>query len=212
MATLGTMKTRIADELARTDLTTQIAAAISSAIETYDRKRTIWNETTGTFTTASGTEYYSSSNFSPLNNGITEIDGMFITIGTSRYQLTKRTMDEIEGWAQGTSAAGDPTDYCWYKQNFRLWPVPNATRTITVAYVAKLGTPASDGASNAWTTEAEQLIRTVAKIDLMENVIRGDAELGEADRLRRRAQELWRDMVVEMNRLKSSGRIVASYI
>ena len=37
MATLAVMKARIADELARTDLTSQIALAIQSAIDFYEQ-------------------------------------------------------------------------------------------------------------------------------------------------------------------------------
>ena len=55
MATLGTMKTRIANELARADLTSELAGAITSAIAHYERRRWWFLESESTFTTTPST-------------------------------------------------------------------------------------------------------------------------------------------------------------
>ncbi len=62
-------------------------------------------------------------------------------------------------YTAGTIFSGYPSDYAIYKQQVRLYPVPNGTYTATMSYVQKLGIPASDGASNAWTSDCEPMIR-----------------------------------------------------
>lgn len=171
MATLGTMKARIADELARANLTSQIALAIASAIDFYEDQRFWFNETRGSFSTVAAQEWYSSTDWTALPC-VLDFDSVRITVSTQPYALTKRTFDWMENASSGTSTTGDPTDYCFYGQEIRLYPVPSAVRTISVAYVKAFAALTGDTDSNAWTTEAEELIRLHAKIDLMVNVIR----------------------------------------
>ena len=76
-------------------------------------------------------------------------------------------------------------------------------------FVATLGIPAADGDSNAWTTEAEELIRLRAKADLFENVIRDYAE---ADRMRAREMEVLMSMNSLNNARTASGFVVAEYL
>jgi hypothetical protein len=59
-----------------------------------------------------------------------------------------------------------PDYFAYYKQNIRLYPIPDAVYTMTMAYVYKLTALSSGSDSNAWTTDAEELIRCRAKADL----------------------------------------------
>lgn len=211
MATLSTMKSRIADELARSDLTSQIAAAITSAIAFYEGRRFWWNETTANLTTSASQEWYSSADFADMPY-IAEFDSVRLTVSGRPYPLIRRTYEEIEWLSAGTATNGDPTDYVYYAQQLRLYPVPNQARVLSLSYVKKLTALSSDSDTNAWTTEAEELIRTHAKVDLLENIIRSADAFQEADRLRRREAEILGRLDQETAQRVSSRGIVPSYL
>ncbi len=208
MATLGTMKTRIADEIARADLTSQIAAAILSAIEFYDRRRFWFNETEATFNTIAGTDAYAAADAAFLATLI-EDDSMTVTVSGSKEPMRKISFAEMQRYRIDLVQSGPPTHYAYYRQRLYLHPVPDAAYPIIVFHTAMLGIPANDGASNAWTTEAEELIRLRAKADLFENVIR---EFGEADRLRAREQEALQSLIRFTNGRTATGCVVAEYL
>ncbi len=176
MSTYGTMQARIADDLSgRTDLTTQIQEAIQTAIKFYERRRFYFNEATTTFSTVASQEYYGSSDNADIPN-IIEIDTLKILVNGSTYLLTARDFQFIDDISNSTSSLGDPTDFCYYKQNIRLFPIPSAVRTITMAYVKRLTTLSASGDTNAWMTDGEELIRMRAKRLLFLNVIRSPEE------------------------------------
>ena len=62
MTTLATLKSRIADDISRSDLTTQIANSITDAITYYQNRRFFFNETRSeTFDTVAAQSLYRSS-------------------------------------------------------------------------------------------------------------------------------------------------------
>lgn len=168
MTTLGTMIDRIEDELARSDLTTQIQRAILSAVAYYERRRFYFNEATGTFTTVSGQEYYGSSDLAAIPDMLM-IDAMRLTIGDAYEVINSATFEEIDRRQTGT-ISGDPTLYTYFAEQIRLYPKPSEARTITVAYVKRFAAMSSTTDSNVWTTDAEGLIRSRAKWDLCTHI------------------------------------------
>ena len=170
MSTYGTMQTRIADELARSDLTSQIKLAIQSAIAHYSGKRFWFNEAQATASTSDGTEYYA------VPNDFQSIDSLRITVNGTTYTLESQPwvwMDE----AQSNSAyKGQPIYYAIYAQQFRLYPIPDAVYTLKLSYQKALGSLSADGDTNAWMVEGERLIRMRAKWDLFSNVIRTEPD------------------------------------
>lgn len=213
MTTLSTLKSRIADELARSDLTTQIASAIESAVEFYKRRRFWFNETTGSVTVSDGQEYYGSADAAFLGS-LVEIDTVRLTQGSSYFQLRPLQWGEIDELASGPNVEGTPTHYSFYGQQLRLYPIPNASATLRLAYVQRIDLPASDSGSAVWTMPdyAEELIRTRAKVDLFENVIREDGGYAEANRLRQREMEILAGLLRETNAKGPSGQIKAHYL
>lgn len=207
MATLGTMKTRIADELARTDLTSQIALAIVSAISFYETRRFWFLETDGTFNTIASTDAYTTSTATFLSTLIDD-DSMTATISGDRVPMIKLPFAAIQPMRLNTDPEGPPRFFSFYRSRIYLHPVPDAVYAITVYYLTTLGVPGADGSSNAWTTEAEELIRLHAKVDLMENVIR---DYPEADRLRLREADVLAKLTALSNRRAASGFVVAEY-
>lgn len=171
MSTLGAMADRIEDELARTDLTTQIHKAIRSAVSYYERKAFYFNEAQFTLTTSSSQEYYGLSDNANIPS-VGAIDSVRITVGSTRYTLEKRDFAYIDQISSSTSTVGDPTDYAYYAQQFRFYPVPNAARTIVVSGITKTTTLSATGDTNYWVTEGEELIRSRATWDLYKHVIK----------------------------------------
>lgn len=207
MATLGTMKTRIADEIARADLTSQIALAIASAVQFYETRRFWFLETEGTFNTISGTDAYTTSTATFISTLIDD-DSVTATISGDRTPMVKLPFSAMQPLRLNTDPEGPPKFFSFYRQRMYLHPVPDAAYTITVYYLTTLGVPGADGSSNAWTTEAEELIRLHAKVDLFENVIR---DFAEADRMRAREADVLRRLDALSNRRTAAGMVVAEY-
>lgn len=175
MSDYGTMQARIADELARSDLTTQIQRAIQSAIKTYEREHFYFNEATATFNTVANQEYYGASDLADIAT-LVEIDAVKITVNGRSYPLVARDFGYIDAISTTATYTGDPSDYAYFKQQIRLYPIPNAVRTVTLAFVKRFATLSASGDTNAWMTDAEELVRMRAKADLFVNVIRSPEE------------------------------------
>ena len=173
------MKSRIADELARSDLTSQIAYAITDAIEVYQPERFFFNESRGvTFNTVSGTQDYTAmSGDVSLVKDIYAIDHVHITIGSTVSELDYIYPEEFDLLSDNGAWAGQPYGYTIYNSTIRLLPEPNDAWAVRIAGHIKKAAPASDSeASNVWMTDAERLIRSRAKYELMLHVIRKPEE------------------------------------
>jgi hypothetical protein len=170
MTTLAVMKERIADELARSDLTQPIAYAISDAIAAYQSKRFFFNELReALFDTYPSQEWYDLSD-SPHIPNLMAIDSIRVAIDNNFWELCRKTPEEMEN-TQVSPAEGQPTSYTYYDQQLRLYPVPNDSWEVTVSAHVKLNEPASDTEKyNAWMTDASRLIRARAKLNLARNV------------------------------------------
>lgn len=196
MTTYATMRSRIADEISDSNLTTQINRAILSAIALYERQRFYFNtRVTDTFAFVADQEYYGSAALAAIPNLIA-IDDMYATIGTTRYQILPATFDEIAAMQDGGMTADPPYRYAYHAQQLRMYPIPSAVRTVTMADHYRLTALSADGDSNAWTTDAEELIRCHAKHDLATNVTNDD---GMAARMERRIPTLLAALKRETN-------------
>ena len=204
MPTLGTMKTRIANDLARSNLTSEIADSIDTAIAEYEMERFWFNESRSiTFSTVASQEWYTSSDNSNIPD-LLQIDFVKLTDGTTNYGLKHVPYKELELISDANNSDAQPIWYTMYAQQMRMYPVPDTAYTITVSAHIKLGTPSDDASSNAWTTEAEMLIRSAAKRLLYEDVIHDDAKAARHARQEHRALERLR---AETTRRVGTGRI-----
>lgn len=215
MATLATLRTRIADELARADLTSQISLAVLSAIQFYRDERFTFKETVATFSTVAGQEWYTSATATFLPTMESD-DSVTVTVSGYPYPLRKVTYETMEALSTAGTTRGIPAYYCFYREQMRLYPAPDAVRTMTVSMIGSgstgwdtYGDPLPDNADGGWTTEAEELIRLHAKIDLFENVIR---DFAEADRLKPRLQMVLTQLRGVANKRNGSGQIAAEYL
>ena len=177
-ATLGDMKSRVADELARTDLTTQIANAIQDAIVYYQSERTLFNESRDmTFSTVISQEFYTSADLAQIPT-LMSIDYLILYLGNTVPWIVKRMAPiELEVFNQNGLIKGQPTRYSYYNKQLRLGPVPDAVYSMRLAGQVQQAAPATDTeANNPWMIDAEKLIRCRAKYELHTHYTRNEKQ------------------------------------
>lgn len=174
------MKNRIADDIKRSDLATQIGVAINRAQEHYEKERFFFNEASGTFSTVAGQESYGTSDSVPST--IAEIDEVTLTqTSTNIYPLIKTSFSSIRGLnVGGTTYRGVPIEYAYYLEKFWLYPLPDAVYTVTVYFKKNYTQLSADGDTNDWTEEAEDLIEARARWWIYKRILRNHEDAGEA--------------------------------
>jgi hypothetical protein len=170
MGTLLELKTRIAQDLTRDDLTSQIANAVSDAARLYARERFWFNTTrTMTFNTVVNQTDYGTAALAAIPNFV-RIDALFLPRTQSIYPLDRYEAPDFEVLSGGMSGGGRPTAFTYIDQMIRLWPTPNMIYALRIIGHYKLPLPA-DSDTNAWTDDAEELIRSHAKMLLYTDVL-----------------------------------------
>lgn len=212
------MKDRIADEIARSDLSTQIAVAITDAIATYQKTRLRFNQTfTGSFNTVVGQQYYSTVTDASFSNvaGLQQfyqIDWMLYAIGAANFVVERTDMQRLLLLSQTGTQMGQPYNYAYENETIALYPNPSGVFAVTVSgHVTYIAPAGDDTANNRWMTDGERLIRSRAKFNLAKHVT-GDQQMqaemspyvegGEA-------YEAERELTIEMNRMKRRGMVRA---
>lgn len=178
MTTLATMKERIARELRRTNIDTQIAEAISTAIAQYDGERFYWNESRQTtFSTVVSQEFYTATD---VGAEIWKLDYIELYVDDQPFTLVVEDDPErIERLSMNNTQTGQPRYYSYYGNKLRLYPSPDDVYTVRVGGVLSIAAPATDAETgNVWMTTAEYLIRLRAKYEIAINVLH-DAELAQ---------------------------------
>jgi hypothetical protein len=166
MSGYSDMQTRIADEIARTDLTSQIQLAILSAVRHYAKERWYFTETSTTFSTVASTQTYA------LPSDFKAMERVTLTYpNNSFWDLTYRPFEYIGRITSISTLTGPPQDYAIYSQQLWLYPIPGDVYTITEYYEQEIAS-LSATPDNAWMVDGEELIRSRAKADIYENVIR----------------------------------------
>lgn len=172
MSTLGTMRTRIAREMKRGDILATDASvidAIVSAIGFYENERFFFNEFRDESFSAVASTAYQTLTITPVI-----IDSVKALIGTRDYPLISKTWGELEAIDSG-QFEGYPDYYAWHSDELRLYPPPNDSYTIKVSGVkilTEVSVSATNATSNAWTTDAKDMIRLHAKSVLWRDELR----------------------------------------
>lgn len=171
MAGLATVRARIADDLNRNDLSTQIDTAINRAIEYYESENFWFKDTNASFSLSSSQTTYTSSDGIPTNIG--EIDYVEISINANtQYEVNARSLKWIQDAnPSDTLLTGYPTDYALYDEEFYFYPTPNSAYAVTVFYKQKYDELSSDSASNNFTVEALDLIESRARYWIYTRII-----------------------------------------
>lgn len=161
MTTLTIMQARIANEIDDDDLGDEITSAIQSAIKHHERRRFYFNQKTFTFPTVAAQEYYAAADAADIATFL-EVQTQYLTSGGIRYPINVTSFEAIDESQNGT-VTGRPTNWAFFGQKFRLYPIPDAVYTVTVAGHYRLATITDPALGNAWFDDAEELIRQRAK-------------------------------------------------
>lgn len=190
MSDLGTMKTRIAREIVRDDLSTEIGEAIATAVETWAGQRFWFNEKRFALTTVADQEYYAMSALTladgtalQTGEGLIEIDSFTLTYNNEPYPLHERSQAYLDDQqSPAATYTGQPWAYGIYEDKIRLHPIPDAAYGCVIAGLASLPSLTSDGATNAWMTSGEALIRQQAKLIIYRDITRDPDGVALAER------------------------------
>lgn len=205
MTTYGTMQARVTGELARGDLSAEARDAIISGLAFYKRQRFTWNIARATLTLQPNQEYYQ------LPSDFIEADTVVLrSSGDELDYLEERTHHWTDREKEWDGYRSRPDIFSIQANEMRMYPVPDQSYTAVMTYVyeqADIHASASDSVSNEWMTDAEELIRVHAKVDLLMNVIRGPEAIQEAAVLASREQAVLKQLRKEFKRSQSSGRM-----
>ena len=206
MTTFGTMRDRIADELDRADMTSQIEREIKSAIAFYERKRFWFNEKRIDFATVASREWYTSADDSDIPNLLTLDIAKIAINATTKNELELLPYAELEFVSDGGEAdEGQPTGLAYFQKQIRLYPIPDASYSVVLSGIFALDSLSASADTNAWMTDAEALIRQRTRRMIYSSVIRDPELAAEAGRLE--VEEL-RTLIEATTLKKATGRVL----
>jgi hypothetical protein len=206
VSTLAQIRDKIASDLKRTNIPSDITTAINDAITEAAKSRFYFNEMHTSFVTVPGTEYYD-------DLGLVELDDSWYwqngVINGQKFRLELLGQLDINDYRTGSPTGGVVDSIGRYGGQFRLFPVPTTIATIYLDGYGKL-TPnplVADGDTNAWLTEGELYIKALAKRNILRDVVRDYGEAGVLDAI----AEDYKAKLEETTALKSAtGRIRAT--
>jgi hypothetical protein len=206
MSTFGTMVRRIREDLNRgSDFDDRIKQAICDAIVFYSPNRLGFNTKRARALVTSGAEYVSL----PLD--WVEADYLRLEDDGQRIPFDEVTYDWIEDRRENDTDRGMPQKYAIQHREMRLWPIPDRSYTLVFSFQFQLGNvsiSASDGETNGWMTDAEQLVRTWAQGDVLINHIRGPEAVEEGEGLQAKAERVFLPKLeARAAREQSSGKV-----
>lgn len=195
MSTYAQVKARIADDLNRSDLTSQIAQQVLLAVDHYAHERFYFNEATSTLTATVGQSYVS-----PPSDMLV-LDDIYITISGRNVRLIRVDLNDVIAYRPTTN--GRPRSYCYYMDRFELDRPCDSAYSMPVYYVKELTALSADSDTNAWTTDGEDLIVARAEKMLYATVIKDQEKAAVAAALEK-------DALTDLREL-SAGKIVSGY-
>jgi hypothetical protein len=180
-STRSDIETQIADDLARSDLSSQITAAVNTAIRSYRFERLGFNEAykvTATLSTSADVMTLDS-----LSVRFRKLDRVRIVRAAGDYlDLYHRDYDWIMS-RQDVRVTCQPVEYAVYNSALHFDSMADQDYTLLLDGLKELGSAASAsysaGDTSAWFNDARELIRHRAKRELYANVLK-DMELAAA--------------------------------
>lgn len=201
MSTYGVMQERIARELRRNGLATEIREAIQEAILLEEIAPYFFNQARATSQTAAGQPRYQ------VPNDFQVMRSLKVRNGDNWQVIEPVTYEEIEWSDANGSDTAIPRIYAIWDQRFRLYPIPDAIYSLELAYTQSLSALTDDDSTNVWMTDGEPLIRYMAKAIILRNLIQGpEAEAAAAtqEALAQRARDRLR---IESTRRTATGTL-----
>lgn len=138
-----------------TSLTANVQLDIQNAIKHYETTRFWFNEARASFTVSS-TLYYP---WSTVAADMVGLDQMTVTVNGNVYEVEERPYSYINAIdLNPTTTKGYPQYFAKQAQQFRIYPLPDTVYQVDIDYQKKLTTLSNTADTNAWTTDAFELI------------------------------------------------------
>jgi hypothetical protein len=215
MTTLLDVRNRIADQLSRSDLSTQIDREIQLAIVRYNRRVSWLHEVRGaTLTTVAGQRFYTAVDLSAgagvqsvatrtsvSVQDIQKIEYMRQPDDEPLYQIR---YSEFEERYDVTGSSGDPEYFALYAGQIGLWPTPSGVDTLTLSVVVKPIVPSAATDESVWFDQAQELIENAAASAICRKFLQ-DGERAQAFQVYETAA--WEELVREGNQKMATGRL-----
>lgn len=179
--TFASMATAIADDVDDTtgEYAVQIRTAILSALRYCERENFYFNETRDvTFSTVNGQEWYGAADNANIPTLI-RIEAAFSEDASGqRSEIRRTTPQELEYLSDNTASRGEPYAFTYFNRQIRLYPIPSDyTYTIRLQVSPyRLAPLTTDTDTNAWFTEAYDMVKARAKYILAKDTLK-DAEV-----------------------------------
>ena len=202
MASYIDLQNRIANDLRRDDLATEIAEAIQSAILFYRNLPVVQSQGTMAAITAveEQKEYTLPDDFIAAIQLTVTADGVI----TPMQPATIQWIDEMDSDTEDV-IVGVPTHYALFGE-FEMHVYPRPDDSVTEfggRYIAAPAAPSDDDDSNFWTNRAERAVRCRA-VGLLYDDTLHDPEL--AEREYAKAQQEWSQITLQLElRAYSAG-------
>lgn len=185
MTTFSDIKDAIADDIDDTvgEYASQIATAVLAAIRYCERKTYYFNETRDvTFATVDGQEWYDSSDNANIPTLVRIVAAWTEDSAGQRDELVRMMPADMEQLADSSGSRGEPYAFTYFGQRIRLYPMPDATAyTIRLQLGPyRLAPLSADSDTNAWLSEAYDLVKARAKYILAKDTLKDATIAAEA--------------------------------
>jgi hypothetical protein len=200
-----TMVNRIAVELRRSNLTDNIKSAINDAIAEAAKLRFYFNEMHSSFVTVPGQEYYPDLSLVELDDAWYYVNNI---VDGQKERIYVQGQLAANDYRIGNATGGQLESLSRYGGQLRLQPVPTSVVTIYLdGYGKLLPSPlVADADTNAWMTDGELYIRSLAKRNVLRDVVR---DYGEATILESIAED-YKGQLIEDTTLRSATGSIRS--
>lgn len=215
MTTLLDVRNRVADQLARSDLSTQIDREIQLAITRYNRKVTWLHEVRHATLTGVGAQTWYTNIDVSTGAGPQSVTGRtavsvqdvqkvdYIRDADGEY-LKQMHYTDFERLFDTTATTGRSTYFALYAGQIGLWPQPAASETFTLSVAVKPIVPSLAADTSIWFEQAQELIENATAAAICRKFIQ-DGERAQAFFVYE--GQAWEDLLTESNRKGATGRI-----
>lgn len=205
--TRADIEAQVADDLARTDLSTQITTTMDWALNYYADDRFFFNEVTHASVTLS-----SSLNFMPLTTPpqqykFLKFDRMRVLLNGMLYEVIPSDYDLVMAYQDGNTL-GRPCNYCIHGDKVQFDTMADQNYALDLDGIVSLGTGDSAtftaASEAAWFNIAGELMRSAIKRNLYGHIIKDERMASMAVEAEQDAYSMLKGMTT---RKKSSGFI-----
>lgn len=161
----------------------QINRSIKAAIRYCEREVYYFNETRDVmFSTVAGRQWYTSDDAAEIGTLIRIQAAYCEDQSGRRTELRRAEPRELEIVSDSGASRGEPYAFAYFRQKIGLYPIPSATPyTIRLQLGPyRLAWSTDDNATNAWLTEAYDLLKARAKYILAKDTLKDAVLAAEA--------------------------------